>query len=566
MRKQNLFSLMLAVSVMLVAFASCGKKMDALKANLFSVNPSPLELVGTKVPVTINGSIPQNWFDKNATVVITPILVYPGGQAVGTSYTYQGESVMGNGIVINQKSGGNITMRASFDYVAAMKQSELFLQFSVSKKGKEVNGFPDLKIADGVISTAALANAATTNPSFAPDAFQRVIKETHDADIMFLIQQATLRQDQLNSYNMKAWKDLVKEADHNQRKKVNVEISAYSSPDGGYKLNDALSQRREEVTDNYLKSEFAKEGVDTEINARYTAQDWDGFKRLVEASNLQDKDLILRVISMYQDPVTREKEIKNISVVYSDLANTILPQLRRSRLIANVEIIGKTDEEIRSAVSAGMGDLSMEELLYATTLGNDMPKQQILEYVVKQYPSDYRAWNNLGALAYQKGDYKTATEMFNKAKGLSPNAKEANANLGLIALSNNNIAQAEQYFGNAAGAASLNEALGLMYIMKGEYSKAEQQFVDSKTNNAALAQLLAKNYSKAQKTIESVPNKDADTYYIAAVIAARTNNTSGVVGNLKSAMDKGVTLSEISIDGEFAKFLTSQDVMSMLSK
>lgn len=566
MKKQSLHIVLTTVVLLTLVLASCGKKMDALKANLFSVNPSPLELVGTKVPVTINGRIPQGWFDKNATVVITPVLVHGAGEAIGTPYTYQGENVMGNGIVINQKSGGTVTLKSSFDYVPAMKQSELFLRFQVSKKGKVVKGMPDLKVADGVVSTAALANALTTTPSMAPDGFQRIIKETHDADILFLIQQATLRQSELNSYNMKAWQDLVKEADRNGRKKLDIEISAYASPDGGYKLNEGLAERREAATSDYLRKEFRKEGIGSEVNARYTAQDWEGFQKLVQASNLQDKDLVLRVLSMYSDPETREREIKNISVIYSELAETILPQLRRSRLIANVGIIGKTDQEIRDAVKAGMGDLSLEEMLYATTLGSDMPKENILNQVTRKYPNDYRAWNNLGALAFQKGDMAKATEMFNKAKTLSTSAKEADANLGLLALKDNNLARAEQLLGSASGAQSLNEALGLLYIKKGDYNRAEQQFADVKTNNAALAQLLNKNYSKAQRTVDAIQAKDATTYYIAAVIAARTNNASALVENLNAAKRNGISLADISLDAEFAKFLSNDSIMKQIAR
>lgn len=566
MKKQSLHIVLAAVMALSLLLASCGKKMDPLKANLFSVNPSPLELVGTKVPVTIDGRIPQGWFDKNTTIVITPVLVHGAGEALGTPQTYQGENVLGNGIEINQKNGGNITLRSSFDYEPSMKQSELFLRFQVSKKGKEIKGFPDLKVADGVIATAALASATTTTPSVAPDAFQRIIKETHDADILFLIQQATLRQSELNSTNMQAWKDLVQEADRNDRKKLDVEISAYASPDGGYKLNEALAEKRESNTNEYLKKEFKKADIDTEINARYTAQDWEGFQKLVQASNLQDKDLVLRVLSMYSDPETREREIKNISVVYSELAETILPQLRRSRLIANVEIIGKTDQEIKDAVNAGMNDLSLEELLYATTLGNDMPKQKILEQASRKYTNDYRAWNNLGVLAFQNGDFAKASEMFNKAKGLSSDAKEAVSNLGLLALKDGDLSKAEQLLGTASGAASLNEALGLLYIKKGEYGKAVQQFAGVKSNNAALAQLLSKNYSEAQRTVNAIENKDATSYYIGAVVAARTNDMKGIVDNLKNAMKNGISLSSISLDNEFAKFLSNEEFMRQLSR
>lgn len=566
MKRKNLHGILAAITLFAVLFSSCGKKMDPLTGNLFSVNPSPLELVGTKVPVTIDGRIPQGWFDKNATVVITPVLIHMEGEAIGTPYTYQGENVLGNGITISQKNGGNITMRSSFDYIPAMKQSELFLRFQVSKKGKEVKGFPDLKVADGVMAAAALASVASTTPSYAPDAFQRIIKETHDADIMFLIQRAELRSEELNSSNLKAWKDLVKEAETNERKNLDVEISAYASPDGGYKLNEKLAEQRERNTNQYLTKEFKKQDIDTDINAKYTAQDWDGFQKLVQASSLQDKDLVLRVLSMYSDPVDREREIKNISAIYSELAETILPKLRRSRLIANVEIIGKTDQELKDAVNSASAikELSLEELLYAATL-DGTPKERIYTQVTQSYPNDYRAWNNIGALQFQAGDLAKATQNFNKAKALSSSAVEANSNLGLLAMNDNDLTKAERLLGTASGAASLNEALGLLYIKKGEYSKAEQAFGDAKSNNAALAQLLNKNYSKAQRTIDAVQKKDATSYYIAAIVAARTNNTSGVVSNLKTAMKNGISLSEISLDAEFAKFLSNQEVMRMLT-
>lgn len=562
MKKLNL-NLFLSLAVLLAVITSCSKKMEPLTSSLFTTTPSPLELVGTKVPVTVNGRFPAKWFDKNTVITITPVLKYNGGEAYGTSQTYQGEKVAGNGIVINQNEGGVITLKSTFDYSPAMKQSELYLKFDISKNGKTLKAFPDLKIADGVIATAALASAATSTPSIAPDAFQRIIKETYDADIMFLIQQAELRSSELNSNNLAAWKDLVKEADDNTRKNVNVEVAAYASPDGGLDLNEKLAEKREQNTTNYLSKEFKKKNIDTEINAKYTAQDWEGFQKLVQASSLQDKDLVLRVLSMYKDPETREREIKNISVVYSDLAETILPKLRRSRLIANVEVIGKTDDELKKAANSDLAGLSVEELLYAANL-DGVNKEKVYTYVTQKYPNDYRGWNNLGAIYYEKGDVARATEAFTKASQTSNRAPEANANLALLALAENNTAKAQQLLGNAAGSNTLGETMGLLYLKQGDYAKAVQSFGDVKSNNAALAQILTKNYSKAQQVLDAVPSKDATTYYLAAIVAARTNNASGVAGNLKSAIEKGASLSDINIDGEFAKFLTNSDVKSML--
>ncbi|MDR3059270.1 MAG: tetratricopeptide repeat protein [Dysgonomonas sp.] len=553
--------------IMLVAIiaTSCGKKtIPPLANSLFTTNPSPLELVGNKVPVTINGRFPAKWFEKGTTIVVTPVLKYKGGEALGTPYTYQGENVAGNGISVPYETGSAITMRSEFDYIPAMRKSELFLRFDFYRDRKQVVGFSDVKIADGVIATQGLASAETSTPAVAPDAFQRIIKETYDADIMFLIQRAELRSSELNSTNMNAWKELVKEADNNERKRVDVEVSAYASPDGGFQLNDRLAEQRERNTTAYLNKEFKDNEIYAEINAKYTAQDWDGFQKLVQASSLQDKDIVLRVLSMYPDPETREREIKNISVVYSDLAETILPKLRRSRLMANVEVIGKTDEELtKLALSNNYSDLTVEELLYAANL-DGVSKEKIYTFITQKYPNDYRGWNNLGAYYYQNGQSSRALQAFNKASEISSRAPEANMNLALVSLADGNTAKAEQLLGNASGASSLGETMGLMYIQKGDYNRAVQAFGNTVSNNAALAQILTKNYSKAQQVLDAVPDKDATTYYLAAIVAARTNSTSGVAGNLKSAIQKGASPTDIANDIEFAKFLTNPDIRNML--
>ena len=566
MKRQKLQLFFSTIMLVAILATSCSKKaISPLGNSLFSVNPSPLELVGNKVPVTINGRFPAKWFDKNTSVVVTPYLKYDGGEALGTSYTFQGEKVAGNGTVVNYETGSTFVMRSEFNYTPAMKKSELYLRFAFTRDGKTIPGFGDLKIADGVVSTASLASAANVSPAVAPDAFQRIIKETYDADIMFLIQQAQLRSTELNSSNLAAWKDLVKEADDNARKNIDVEVSAYASPDGGFKLNEKLAEQREKNTSDYLKKEFKKKAIDTEINAKYTAQDWEGFKKLVEASSLQDKRLILDVLSMYPDPETREREIKNISVIYSDLAETILPKLRRSRLIANVEVIGKTDEELKAAANSDMSGLSVEELLYAANL-DGVSKEKVYTYITQKYPSDYRGWNNLGAYYYANGQAAKAASAFTKAGSASSKAPEASMNQALLAMAEGNTAKAEQLLGNASGASTLGEALGLLYLQKGDYNKAVQSFGEAKTNNAALAQLLTQNYNKAQQTLNAVTKKDATTYYLSAIVAARTNNTSGVVGNLKSAIQNGVSASSIANDIEFSKFLTNSDIKNMLFK
>ncbi|GAB6010743.1 tetratricopeptide repeat protein [Viscerimonas tarda] len=562
-RVERYIPLMMLAFISLLA-ASCGSNLKPLSDSSINVTPSPLELVGTKVPVTINGAFPSKWFNKNAVVTITPVLKYQGQESLGTPQTFQGENVAGNGIVISQSKGGNFTLKSTFDYVPAMQKSELYLRFNAGIKSKSFN-LPDLKVADGISSTASLASALGVTPASAPDKFQRIIKEAHDADILFLIQQAELRSGQLNSSDLAAWKNLVKDAYDNDRKYVNVEVSAYASPDGGLELNEKLAEKREKNTSSYLEKEFAKKEIDTEITARYTAQDWDGFKALVEASSLQDKKLVLSVLSMYSDPETREREIKNISVIYKELAETILPQLRRSRLTANVEIIGKTDEELIAAINSNStSDLSVEELLYAANL-DGAAKEKIYTLVTQKFPNDYRGWNNLGAYYYANGQAEKATLSFNKALSLAPKGAEPNMNLALNALSNNDTQKAQELLGLASQANTVNEALGLLYIKQGDYTKAVQAFGDAKTNNAAVAQILTKDYNKAQQTLKAVTKGDATTSYLSAIVAARTNNIAGVAGNLREAIQKDANIKKYAgNDLEIAKFLSNPDIANIL--
>ena len=553
MSKKN-FLPFLVMAAILMALASCSGKLKPLSAQYIQADPQPLEVVGGQVPVTISIAYPAKWFKKNATLTITPVLRYPGGETWGTAYTFQGEKVRANNQVIPYATGGNVTMKSSFKYKPEMKRSELYLTFDV-KIGNKSSRLPDIKIADGVIATSALANAATANPAVGADKFQRIIKEAYDANILFLIQQAELRSNELSKGELKDWKDRVKKANDAANQNVSVEVSAYASPDGGLTLNESLAERREANTTRYLKGELNKRKIDVPVGAHYTAQDWEGFKELVSKSNLQDKDLVLRVLSMYSDPEQREREIKNISTVFRSLADEILPKLRRSRLTANIEIIGKSDEEISRLAQSNPKALNVEELLYAATLAtNDADREAIYTKASELFPGDCRTWNNIGMQRYYAGDLRKAEELFNKSNSVQQNSA-ANINLGLLALTRGERDKAQQLIGGASDVAELGEALGMLYLEQGDYAKAVSSFGAAKTNNAALAQILTKDYSKASQTLNAVTRPDATTDYLKAIVSARTNDAAGVISHLKAAISKKKSLArEAANDLEFAKY------------
>lgn len=562
MTKKLYLPLLMAMIVAL--FSSCNKKMGPLSADYFTVTPQVLEAVGGKVPATINGKFPEKYFNKKAVVEVTPVLKWNGGEAKGQPATFQGEKVEGNNQSISYKMGGSYTMKTSFDYVPEMAKSELFLKFKATI-GKKVITIPAVKIADGVISTSELVNntLGNANPALGEDAFQRIIKEKHDANIMFLIQQANIRSSELKT--AKEFNKEVANVNEAANKKIsNIEVSSYASPDGGVSLNTTLAENRESNTTKMLNKDLKKAKIDVPVDAKYTAQDWEGFQELVSKSNIQDKELILRVLSMYQDPAQREQEIKNISSVYKTLADEILPQLRRSRLTLNYEIIGKSDEEIAKLASSNPSELNIEELLYAATLTNEPAKQEaIYAQATKQFPNDYRAYNNLGKLAYQAGNYDKAESYFKKAASVNA-TPEVNMNLGLIALMKGDKAAAEASFGKAAGTKELGESMGNLYIAQGQYERAVNSFGDSKTNSAALAQILAKDYNKAKNTLANVERPDAYTDYLMAVLGARTNNSSMVISSLKSAVAKDSSLAKkAATDLEFAKYFTNADFMNI---
>lgn len=552
-----------------VLLGSCSSKMKELRPEFFRVTPGVLEVVGSEVPVTIDGRFPAKYFNKKSVLTITPVLKYEGGEALAEPVTFQGEKVRGNDQVVSYDNGGSFRMRMNFDYIPAMEDAELYLRFVVNK-GKKTYTLPEVKIADGCIATSQLyrQTAATANIAIGEDAFQRVIKQVKEANIMFLIQQTNLRASELNTEDMQALTASIIDVAEDYENKVldNIEISAYASPDGEYGLNRSIATGREENAARYMRGQLQDADLSGDIDCEYTAEDWEGFKELVANSNLPDKELILRVLSMYDDPEEREQQIKNISSVYSELADEVLPKLRRARITLNYQLIGRSDAQITEQYAADPSVLSLEEILYSSILTDDNEeKAGIFNTAIRLHPTDYRAYNNLGVLAYNRGDYSTAARYFSQASNIDNSAPEVKVNLGYMELLEGNVSAAESFITMGADAKAGEEALGNLYIAQGDYGRAASLLEDTNTNSALLAQLLNKNYRAARRTLEKIKNPDATTYYIQAILGARTQNVAFVYDGLRNAISLDPALAtKAAGDLEFTKYTNDDTFQSII--
>lgn len=528
-------SMMLLMGAAMI-MTGCSKKLGQLPADTFTTNPNPLEVVGEKVPATISARIPAKYFVKNAELIITPHLTYAGGEAIAPSHVLQGEKVRGNNPTISYENGGNVTIPVVFNYTPQMNHSQLELAFT-AKQGNKTYVLPRVKVADGVISTAAMAKVSTVAPAIAPDKFQRIIAEKVNADILFLINQANIRDNQLRTEQMTTLQGRIQDANADSRQEIEeINIQSYASPDGSYDFNTKLAQKREDATKGYMDKQL--KGVSFgQLTADFTPEDWEGFRRLVSESNIQDKELILSVLSMYKDPEQREREIHNLSNVFDQLAEEILPQLRYSRISATINVIGKSDEEIAQAFAQNPASLSVDEILYYASLTDNPAKRvEIYQAAANVYPTDYRTYNNLGMAQYQAGNYDAARTSFAQAARLAPASAEPQMNMGLSSLLSGDYSEAESRFGNAAGVPELGEALGVYYLKQGDNAAAARAMEGVVSNNAALAQILTKDYSGARKTLAAINDPDATTYYLMAVLGARTNNEQILSNSLRQAI------------------------------
>ena len=558
-------SLKLFASVMVFAIlTSCGAPVQPEKVE---VNPSPLIVVGNQVDADITATFPVKKFGKKAVLIATPVLKYNGTEVEGKTVTFVGEKAKENGTVVSYKEGGKFTMKASFEYVPEMAKSELYLRFT-AKNGNKTVEVPEMKVADGVISTAKLAEAEDVPAQVTADKFQRIIQEVQEADIKFLIQQTNLRNSELKSQALCDLNAAIKDADTTANKAINkLEVAGYASPDGEEGLNEKLANTRQNNAQKYLQKQLKKAKVDAAIEANVTAEDWAGFQAAMEASNIQDKELVLRVLSMYSDPEEREAQIKNLSVAFKTIAEEVLPALRRSRLILTTDLIGKSDEEIAALAANDPAALNVEELLYAATLTNDLAtKLDIYKKAVAQYGADYRTHNNLGMVYFEQGNVAEAARCYAKALQIEPNNADVNYNAALAAMAQNDLEKAEAYLGKAAGTqGNLSAAMGTLYTMKGDYEAAKNAYGNSASNNAAVQQILDADYEAALQTLNKVENPNATTAYLKAVVGARQNDRDAVYANVKAAIQQDANLkAKAQNDIEFAKYQSEEAFQALV--
>ncbi len=559
----------LIASVMAIAIlTSCG---TAVVPPEFKANPDQLAVVGGVIETDITGTFPVKKFGKKAVVTVTPVLVYEGGEVAGKSVTFVGEKAKENGATVYYKEGGKFQAKASFDYIPEMGKNptaaKVVFRYN-AKNGKKTVQIPDQVILEGLNTTSHLAVAEDVKPQVTADKFQRIIQEVQEADIKFLIQQTNLRNSELKSQELKDLHAAIKDADTTANKAINkLEVAGYASPDGKEDLNAKLADARQAKTEKYLQKQLKKAKVNAAIESNVTAEDWAGFQTAMEASNIQDKELVLRVLSMYTDPEEREAQIKNLSVVFKTIAEEVLPELRRSRLILTTDLIGKSDEEIATLAKNDPAALNVEELLYAATLTNDLgEKAAIYKKAVAQFGNDYRTHNNLGIVCFAQGNVAEARRCYAKALQLEPNNADINYNAGVAAMAENDLAKAEEYLGKAAGTqGDLNAAMGTLYTMKGNYAAAKNAYGNTVSNNAAVQQILNEDYAGARQTLSKVANPNATTAYLLAVVSARTNAREAVYENLKVAIQRDANLkAKAQHDVEFAKYHTDETFQAIV--
>ena len=539
----------LSAAILGLAAVACSspQKMAEMAENVsVQCDPAVLEVVAGKINATVTVTYPADYFHPKAILEVTPVIVYEGGEAKMEPFMYQGAKVVDNYKVISS-DGSTVSENVSFDYVPGMEKCYLELRGAVKYKNKTAE-LPAKKIADGANTTYMLVDK-TGSVDYKADNYQEIIKQTAEGQILYTINSSVVRNSQLKSDSIKDFQAALDEIKGNERKEiVSTDIVAYASPDGGEELNTKLSGKRSETAEKAFGKVTKKHEVEAPVNVKSIGQDWEGFKELVAQSDIEDKDLIIRVLSMYSDPAVREKEIKNMSAVYKTLAKEILPELRRARFIANVEFTNYSNEELLDLIESNIDVLDEEALLRAASVAksNDT-KITVYKKAIEKY-SSARAQYNL-AVAYLNSD-KLADAKAALAKVSEKDADYQNA-MGVVALREGNYADAAKYF-NASGNETSKENLAVLDILNGKYADAAAKLANADCcGNKALVYILTGQLDKAAASIKCECPRSA---YLKAVIAARQGNADEVKANIEKASKDQKLAERAAKDIEFAQY------------
>ena len=542
--KKEIKSLAVAVlGLAAVACASPEKMAEMAESVTVTCDPSPLEVVAGKIDATVSVTYPADYFHKKAILEVTPVIVFDGGEAAMTPFMYQGEKVKDNYTVVSS-DGQTVTEKVHFDYVEGMEACHLELRGVVIYKARTWD-LPIKKVADGANTTYMLVGLGgkAGHVAYKADNYQEVIPQTAEGQILYTINSADVRRKELKSESIKDFQAALDEIKANERKTLKgTEVVAYASPDGGESLNAKLSDKRSKSgAKAWSKVIGGREVADPEVKS--VGQDWEGFQELVAKSDIEDKDLIIRVLSMYSDPAVRESEIKNMSEVYTVLKKEVLPELRRARFIANVEYQNYTAEELLKLVDENSDVLDEEALLRSASLVKDLDaKEAIYKKAVDKYNSD-RAQFNLGVVYLEKGNLGKAEKAFAKVETKDADLKTAE---GVIALRNGDLAAAQKAF--AAAGDTENQAV--VDILNGNYAKAAAALKGTNSFNEALADVLTGNLSAASAALKcNCPKSE----YLRAIIAARQGNKAEVAAHLAKASECEALKARAEKDIEFAQ-------------
>lgn len=574
MKKLNYLTIFLIAAVLLSSCGGIDKMKEEYGTLTFTTTPKVLEMHGGEVEYNIQGDIPPEWFNKKAIVEFTPVLKYEGGEKELPSKTVQGVDVEANNKVVEFETGGSIEFNGTFTYEDAMRQSQLVMRGEARvADGEEALPLPEKQIAKGVIATPKLV-MKDAKVVMMKDKFERVTTHQEMADIHYVIERDNLRDSELEQEDIQKLEEFVQSVEKAQNKNYKgIKIHGYASPDGPMDLNERLSKGRKGSANEYLndvvdKKKLSEDEAKKIYEEKTTTEDWEGFKKLVEQSNIEDKDLILRVLSMYSDPDVREKEIKNMATTFKVLAEDILPKLRRSELMVEVEKVGFSDEEIKDYVMNKPDTLGLEEALYAgVQLFSDLDKKlQAFELASEIEPNCARAFNNIGYVKYKQGKMDEAQDAFEKANEIVDGQPHITNNLGAIELKMGNTDDAEQHFLDATDAGdAVDYNLGIVNIINGKYEEAINYLQNSESFNTALAMLLGGEQANAETMLNQIDDKSAHNHYLQAVIAARNNDQEGVFSNLRTAIDMNGDMKEkAATDMEFVEYMENETFQSIV--